>query len=439
MPTRRVPPRPIEAPRAAPLPDDGPAPTAPSTPSEDLDARSAGPHLLDNVVVFVRLLRRLGVAVTPEQTAAFCRALEWIDLGDRGQVFWTARALLVNRREDLALFDGAFDALFRRRAPHIPGPRLPPAPRHPPRERRLHLVSLLAQRAGADDPEIEVVDKSRTYSDAELLQQKDFSELTPDELAAVRRAIDAIRWKVSERRSHRLTADRRGRRLHLRGVLRQAVRHGGAVLRLPRLRRKVKPRPLVLLADVSGSMERYSRILLQLFYCASRALPGVESFVFGTRLTRITPQLRLRNVDRALDLVSRRILDFAGGTRIGASLGEFNRRWARRVLRRGAVVLVVSDGWERGDVGELRRELRFLRDRCHRLIWLNPLLGRPDYEPLVEGMAAALPLVDDFLPVHDLQALSELVERLRSLPVRRTGRAGRPLLSGSPGENGPAP
>ena len=190
-------------------------------------------------------------------------------------------------------------------------------------------------------------------------------------------------------------------------------------------RKKIKQRPVVLIADISGSMEKYSRLILQFFYSLTHSLQRTESFVFGTRLSRITNELRLRNIDRALYEAGQEVVDWAGGTRIGDSLGVFNRRWGKRVLRRGAIVVVVSDGWERGDPGDLRREMRYLQHRCHRLIWLNPHLGHPAYEPLVEGMSAALPFIDEFLPIHNFHSLEQLAERLGALPARRSD-ANRP-------------
>ena len=172
---------------------------------------------------------------------------------------------------------------------------------------------------------------------------------------------------------------------------------------------------MILLADISGSMERYSRLVLQFFHAMVRTMPGVETFVFGTRLSRITPQLRLRNVDRALDEAAREVVDWAGGTRIGRCLGDFNRSWSRRVLRRGAVVVVVSDGCDRGDAGELVREMRYLRHRAHRVIWLNPHAGHAAYTPSVAGMSAAMPYVDDFLPIRDMRSMSDFSETLGRL------------------------
>ncbi len=219
-------------------------------------------------------------------------------------------------------------------------------------------------------------------------------------------------------------------------MLREAAKHGGALIDLAHLSRKIKQRPMVLLADVSGSMERYTRILLQFFYGMSHSLERVESFVFGTRLTRITTQLKLRNIDRALAAASAQVVDWSGGTRIGESLQAFNRLWSRRVLRRGAVVILISDGWECGDVTRLRREMRHLAHRCHRLVWLNPRLGNPRYEPAVQGMSAALPFVDDFLPIHNLESLQALADHLVSLPDRRPVRSAPPVTDKAIAEGG---
>jgi hypothetical protein len=224
-----------------------------------------------------------------------------------------------------------------------------------------------------------------------------------------------MRWRVSLRQTRRRIPDRQGDRLNLRRVLRSCAKHGGVPLRLTWQSRKFKVRPVVILADISGSMEKYTRLLLQFAYSVSRGLGQVECFVFGTRLTRITPQLRTKNIDRALNEVAESVFDWSGGTRIGQSLRSFNRQWSKRVLRRGAIVLIISDGWERGDVSVLRQEMRYLQHRCHRLIWLNPLLGQSSYQPLVEGMAAALPFIDDFLPIHNLQSLEALGQHLARL------------------------
>lgn len=280
----------------------------------------------------------------------------------------------------------------------------------------------MATKAQQADQEMEVVDKTESYSHAELLQQKLFSEMSPEELETIKRLIQEMRWQAIQRQTRRRVPDKNGKILQLRQMMRTAVRTGGVPLQLSWQSRKIKQRPLVLIADVSGSMEKYGRLLLQFFYSVSHSFGEVECFVFGTRLTRITHELKLKNIDRAVDEAARQVVDWSGGTRIGESLRTFNRQWSRRVLRRGAIVLIISDGWERGDVSMLRQEMAYLQRRSHRLIWLNPLLGRAGYQPLVEGMAAALPAIDDFLPVHNLQSLTELAHHLGKLGQHRSAR-----------------
>jgi uncharacterized protein with von Willebrand factor type A (vWA) domain len=297
--------------------------------------------------------------------------------------------------------------------------KAPLAPRHQPQERAAPLATLLAQRAQLTDPEVEVRDRSHTASDEELLHQKDFAALSAEELSAVRRMLAEQRWQFATRVTRRSRSRRNGAELDLRRLAARAARTGGVLLTLPRRAPVIQQRPLVVLADVSGSMELYTRVLLQFFHALRQALVQVESFVFATRLTRITHELSLQHVDRALEQVSAQVLDFASGTRIGQSLRQFNTAWAGRVLSRGAVVIVVSDGWERAGAEVLQKEMRILRERCHRLIWLNPRLGKPSYEPRVAGMSAALPFVDDFLACHNLQSLRALSEHLGRLPRRR--------------------
>lgn len=394
---------------------------------------------LKNILLFTRALRRAGIPVGLDQTLELLRALEWVNLGSREQVFYTCRSLLVRRQEHLRLFAILFAHFWRAHNPALP-PRqqMPRAPRHRPQAQPFTIVTYMAYKARLADEAIDVADKAGTYSPGELLQRKEFSALTPEELARVRRLIQQLNWRVSQRATRRRVPRRRGAALLMRRVVRDAARHGGVPLRLARQARKRKPRPLVIVADISGSMEKYSRLLLQLCYSATRRLDRVECFVFGTRLTRITAQLRLRNTDRALEQAAREVVDWGGGTRIGPSLHSFNRRWARRVLGRGAVALVISDGWEHGDAALLAREVRTLRRRCHRLIWLNPLAGRAGYQPLAAGMAAALRHVDDFLPAHNLQSLEQLAEHLAALGDRAQGKArrkgrGRPIIQRASG------
>jgi uncharacterized protein with von Willebrand factor type A (vWA) domain len=380
-----------------------------------------GENIHRDVVGLARSLRAAGLPVGIDQTASFARALGFVDPLSKHEVRLAARATLTFRREDQPVFDALFEAFWSGDAAAAAVPqKVPRAPRHDPATfHRTALVSYMAQRAGERDPEVPVPERAKAASAVELLQRKDFSELTAAELAAIERALRDLRFDVIRRTTRRRVAARRGDQLDLRGVLRAAARRGGQVLVLPRRRRKVKRRPLVVLADVSGSMELYSRLLLQFLHGMTQGLGETETFVFGTRLTRITAELRLRNVDVALDRAAHQIVDFAGGTRIGQNVGTFNRVHGRRVLRRGAVVLLVSDGWETGDATLLDTELGRLKRRCHRLVWLNPLLGGPAYQPEAKGMAAALAHIDDFLPVHNLQSLRDLSFYLARIPARK--------------------
>jgi len=382
-----------------------------------------GRAFLNNSVLFTRLLRRAGIPIGLDQVIEFTRALEMVDLRSREQVYYAACSLLVRRHEHLRLFEVVFSRFWRRLGASAASARqkMPLAPRHKQRAQPFTIVTYMAYKARLGDPQVDVVDKSGTASSLEVLQRKDFSLMTPEELEQIKRLMASIRWQINLRATRRRLADRNGKLLHMRAVVRDAAQHGGVPLRLAWQRRKLKQRPFVILADISGSMEKYSRLLLQFLYSVTHSLQHTECFVFGTRLTRITAQLKLRNIDQAIDQAAHQVADWAGGTRIGASLHEFNRHWARRLLGRGAVVLVISDGWEQGDSDLLAHELRFLQHRCHRLIWLNPLMGRSTYQPVVGGMQAALAHIDDFLPIHNFQSLTELARHLGSLDRRRGG------------------
>ncbi len=237
----------------------------------------------------------------------------------------------------------------------------------------------------------------------------------------MKRLLQQARWRIAERRTRRLRPASAGG-VDLRRTARQSIRTSGEMVRLMHRQQRLRRRPIVLLCDVSGSMEKYSRLLLIFAHAIARR-EDVETFVFSTRLTRITRLLRQRDIDRALDEVAKTVHDFSGGTRIGGALAEFNRRWARRVLGHGAVVIIISDGWDRGDPSLLEAELERLRRTSHRLIWLNPLLGSEGYEPLTRGMAAALPHIDDFLSAHSVDALDELGRLLSGLTGHRPARA----------------
>jgi len=376
------------------------------------------------VVGFVRALREAGLPVGVEQSESFAQALAWIDPLARRELYLAARATLVFRRQDHAVFDELFAA-------HFGGPRAAPraqptplAPRHDRGEFfRTALVAYMAERVDPGAREVNIPEHHKAASSLERIQRKDFGDCTPAELETIARAMRELRLDVTLRVSRRLVRARRGDRLDLPRIVRDAARRGGTVLGLARRRAKLRRRPLVVLADISGSMELYSRILLQFLHGVTQRHARTETFVFGTRLTQITSQLQIRNIDAALDHAARQIIDFAGGTRIGDCLHAFDRLHARRVLGRGAVVLIISDGWETGDPARLGTQMRRLAERAHRVVWLNPLLGRASYAPEARGMAAALAYIDDFLPIHDLRSLQELAIQLARIP-RRKGAVG---------------
>ncbi len=370
-----------------------------------------------DVVRLARALRTSGVSVGVGQAEGFAEALSLIDSTNRRHVYLAARATLVFRREDHGLFDTAFD-LWWAPAVEARAQKTPQAPRHDPKAfHTTALKSWMAERAKESDPEVEVSEEVRAASPAELLGRRDFSALSPAEREALAQAMAGLRVDLTLRRTRRRAPDRRGDQVDLRRALRTLARLG-VVPTLTRRGPRFKRRPLVVLADVSGSMELYSRLVLQFLHGLTRHLGHTETFAFGTRLTRITGALKLTDIDAALTEATQAIVDYGGGTRIGECLARFNRDHAGRVLRRGAVVLVVSDGWEVGDVACLRTELAAIRRRAHRLVWLNPMMGSAAFQPKASGVLAALELADDCLPIHNLDSLKSLARHLASLPSR---------------------
>jgi uncharacterized protein with von Willebrand factor type A (vWA) domain len=392
-----------------------------------------------NLILFGRLLRGLGLDVNPGRMLDLIDALRYIDIGQKSDFYYSTRSLLVHRREDMPVFDKAFETFWRNPSEGwmrldmlVPGgahrsrqPIFTPPPLHGSKE-------ILSQNTNgksgiADEPRLLQV--TMTYSSREILRRKDFADLTGEELKAIQQMVSELVWQLGMRHSRRLQAGP-GTKIDLRRTLRRNLKYGGEILlwayRLP----KSKPRPLVVIADISGSMERYTRLLLHFIYSLSEGLQqSVEAFVFSTRLTRVTRQLRGHNVEQALSEVSSLVPDWSGGTRIGEALKTFNFDWGRRVLGQGAVVLLISDGWDRGDAELLHAEISRLQRSCYRLIWLNPLLGSAQYEPLTRGMRTALPFIDDFLPVHNLISLEELARHLQMIdevrPMRRQGRSNK--------------
>ena len=392
---------------------------------------AAEAHLLRNLLLFGRTLRALGLDVSPGRMTDLVAALGHVQIGVRSDFYHAARALLVHEHEDLALFDAAFEMFWQTpieewKLRELGGGRV----RQPDGTSALHPAvqpgGSGAQRSAGEGGEAgDAQQVSGAHSDRELLRQRDFADLSEAEIDEVRRLLDGLVWKLGEKATRRRRpGGRRG--FDLRRTLRRGMRHEGEVLEWVRRKPRHKPRPLVVICDISGSMERYTRLLLHFVYGLTQGLgQRVEAFAFGTRLTRLSRHLRDRDIERALAGVSNAVLDWSGGTRIGDCVRAFNYDWARRVMSGGAVVLLISDGWDRGEPELLAREMDRLHRSCHRLIWLNPLLGSVDYEPLTRGMKAALPHVDDFLPVHNLASLEALADRLSSLDSALARPGGR--------------
>jgi len=392
-------------------------------PPDRLMPRDADPPaLVSNLLLFGRVLRAAGVHVHRERMVDAVQAIEWIGIRSRADVRATLCALLVHRHEDLPLFNEAFDLFFRA---------------HGASELGLPLFSLgerarvvtrrdagAPQRLDVEEPSPDAAAAAfalGAYSAVEVSRTRDFADFTAAELEAARRLLLRLEWQPGLRRTRRWARAVRGD-IDMPRLLRKNLMRGGELIDLPRRVRREAPRPIVLLADVSGSMDRYSRMLLAFASGLTRSARQVESFVFATRLTRVSRHVAAAGGHRAVSRLVREMHDWGGGTRIGDALRTFNTTWARRVMRHGPVMLIVSDGWDRGDPALLGRELARVRRRCSRVIWLNPLLGSAGYEPLTRGMRAALAHIDDFMPAHNLASLEQLATHLRQLGRLRPSR-----------------
>ncbi len=366
-------------------------------------AHGRGTAIVRHVVTFGRVLREVGIEVGPARVSDAIRALGAVDLERQEDVYFAHRQTLVSRHDELELFDRAFVAWFLR------GP-IVPALRRQSRSQQEDRVGrdTLSSGAGGDEEDESTVPRELGASPRELLREKDFGEMTPEEFERVRQLMTAIARTRPRRISRRRTPDPRGDRLDLRRLCRTSLRTGGDPLEQTWRARKTVYRKLVVLCDVSGSMDAYARALLLYLHAIVGTGRGVEAFAFGTRLTRLTPDLATRDPETALARATAATVDWGSGTRIGASLAEFNAVYGRRALSRGAVVMIVSDGWERDDPDLVSREMAKLARAAYAVVWVNPLKGSPEYQPLAGGMRAALPFVDRFLPGHNLQSLEEL-------------------------------
>jgi uncharacterized protein len=360
---------------------------------------------------FCRLLREEGLASTPGDSVDAARALALVEVTDREELKTALRSVLVHRVEDFPLFADCFDAFWGggQKAPTAWLRRnAPPAPK---KEKR---VPLSLDRWMRNEGQPEVAREEALLpapSSLESSGRQDFASFHDEALRDVTRVARRIARRLALRPSRRWEPGRNGARPHLRRTLRLSVKTGGELSELAFRQRKVRRTKLVVLADVSGSMDLYVRLFLQFLFALQHSFARVETFAFSTRLTRITEQLKSRGYAQALDELASEVTDWNGGTRIGDSLGAFLQGWPR-LLDRNTVVIVLSDGWETGDPEVLGTALEAMHRRVARLVWLNPLLGSPDYEPLTQGMVAALPHLDVFAPAHDLSSLAQLARHL---------------------------
>ncbi len=388
--------------------------------------------LAENIVHFARALRKAGVPVGPDRVMDGLRALELAGVENREDFYWALASVFLSRREQFELFDQAFRLFWRERYlldRALQGlPVASPDDRSPDKTSNriaeaLGLTKQLPMRAGTQGDEPDVL---LSASELERLQRRDFETMTAEELEQAKRLIAGLRLPIPQIRTRRLHPDAHGQRVDLRATLRASLRGNADIIALRRRSYRRRHPPLVVLCDISGSMSRYSRMFLHFLHAITSDRDRVHSFVFGTRLTNITRQLRHRDVDIALGAISGTVADWSGGTRIGATLKEFNQRWSRRVLGQNAVVMLISDGLDRDAGHDLTTQMERLHKSCHQLIWLNPLLRFEEFEPRAAGVRLMLPHVDAFLPAHNIESLTDLARSLRfageitrRIPLRR--------------------
>ncbi len=377
-------------------------------------------RLAENIVYFARALRAAGIPLGPRSVIDALEAVKAAGIGTKEDFYWTLHAVFVKRHEHSLLFDQAFRIFFRKRAylerlmsmlmPQVVAPE-GETPK-PASQRVLDaLFSGIGDRVERDKPEVEI-DARLTVSDREILEKKDFAQMTAAEIAAARQAIGKLALPLDEVKTRRLKPHRHGHIIDMRRTLRQSLKGGGAMIDLHYLGRKTRMPPVVALLDISGSMSQYTRLFLHFLHAVTDARKRVSTFLFGTRLTNVTRALKSRDPDDALAACSASVLDWSGGTRIATSLETFNKMWARRVLGQGAIVLLITDGLERDPGDRLGFEIDRLHRSCRRLIWLNPLLRYEGFEAKASGIKVMLPHVDELRPIHNLDSMAELCRAL---------------------------
>jgi uncharacterized protein with von Willebrand factor type A (vWA) domain len=377
--------------------------------------------LAENVMQFARLLRRAGLPAGPAETIAAATALTHIDIGERSMVQAALRAVMIHRHDHAELFDAAFALFWRNPAGDLAAAldgEAPVSQKPPPGARRL--AEAMAAREAAST-QAENRDAGASFSGAEQLNRMDFAAMSAAQITRAKTEIAKLRLPLDQRRTRRWRPGMQGSRIDLPATIRAALRSGGEMTRIIRARRITRPPPLVVLCDISGSMSRYTEIMLHFLHGLANDRDHVSVFLFGTRLTNISRELRHRDPEAAFADIATQVADFSGGTRIGEALQKFNRDWARRVLGQGAVVLLLTDGLERDEAQRLAAAMARLHRSARRLIWLNPLLRWDGFSPLTQGARAMLPHVDEFRPVHNLASLSALIGAL-SAPSPRGQR-----------------
>lgn len=383
--------------------------------------------LVENIMHFARTLRRAGLPVGPGKVLGAIKAVQVAGVQQRDDLYWVLHAVLVNRQDQRALFDQAFHIFWRN--PDIlkkmMDMMLPTTFLDSVKSDDQEKISRRVSEALAPSPvesdseeqeneEVEI-NAELTASSSEILQNKDFESMSAEEIELAKKAIARLSLPIAEVTTRRLKPDLRRGGVDMRRTLRASLRSGGAIISLKRRIPRKKPPPLVIICDISGSMTQYSRMLLHFMHALTNDRDRVHTFVFGTRLTNITRYMRSRDIDEALDSVSDKVEDWSGGTRIGATIAEFNKFWSRRVLGQGAVVLFISDGLDRDAAEGLEIEMERLHKSCRQLIWLNPLLRYTGFEPRAKGIKAILPHVDQFRSVHNLQSLKDLSDALSKI------------------------
>ena len=400
--------------------------------NETLPLPPTGGRFARNLVHFARALRAAGLPVGPGRVLEALRAIETVGFERRDDLYWTLHAVFVSRQDQREIFDQCFHIFWRdpkllERMRHLLLPQVDTGGAEEGEEASRRVAEAFAPerepgRGGDGDepeaPEVEI-DAFMTYSERELLQHKDFEQMSAEELAAARREIRRMRLPFMQVPTRRFTPHPRGRRIDLRRTLRQSMRGGGAAIDLARKKRLRRHPPLVILCDISGSMSRYSRMLLLFMHTLTNDRDRVHSFLFGTRLTNITRHLRRRDIDIALARITETVEDWGGGTRIGHCMRQFNLEWSRRVLGQGALVLLITDGLDREAGAGLEAEMERLHKSCRRLIWLNPLLRFDAYAPISAGARAMVRHVDELRTVHNLESLRQLAEVLARQGIRR--------------------